>query len=317
MTLSIDSDETLQSPRWLKRSAVDTNQAKLEKSTKQILEELFFPVPFYCDSTASSSGYAVFCRSIHSICRDGNCGMVDLEASFNSFLQMEAEDVCISHSSQHCEELDGRQTCYGLDFNTNETDSCFFQIDNTTCNRCDICGYLEGTDSWIHYIVPDCSNVDGMESKSYRCEEVRTVDEMVDVLLQCPTNDNSSGYDDDVDDFVFEDAEVCIDHCKRFRWSFYEERKCINGCKRDYPPSNFTADEDPITDEDGGQFENGTLQSCMGYCEHEYWFDDDLEECYRNCEGGYGSLEKDDFDQLNQTETEEFPVEDVEACIRR
>mmetsp|Transcript_16423 Transcript_16423/g.34365 ORF Transcript_16423/g.34365 Transcript_16423/m.34365 type:complete len:389 (-) Transcript_16423:100-1266(-) len=311
---SINSDETLPSPRLLRRSAVDTNQAKLEKSTKQILEELFFPVPFYCDSNISPSGYTVFCRSLHNICREGDCGMVDLEASFNSFLQMETEDVCISHSSKYCDELDGRQTCYEIDFNSNETDSCFVQIDNTTCNSCEICGYLEGTDSWINYIVPDCSNVDEFETKSYQCEEVRTVDDMVDVLLQCPAN-NSSGYED-VDDSLFEDAEVCIDHCNSFRWSYYEKRKCINSCKRDYPPTNFT-EEDHITEEGEGQSENGSLQSCMSYCEREYWFHDELEDCYDNCEAVYESLENDDLDELNQTGEEEFSNEEAEACIRR
>ena len=197
--------------------------SSIADSAREILEGLYYPATFNCEGLISRKRNMVSCHSLRSICNDGVCGLIEWDASFDSSLKPEKEQICISHSSNDCGVLDGKMSCYGFNYNGDTATSCIASIDNKMCNSCEICGHLDEKEEKVQFIAPDCSNISGFESKVYECKDVRILDDMFEILFQCPRLE-------DHEELVSFDFNACKHQCKMLRWAPRMVKKCIKDC---------------------------------------------------------------------------------------
>ncbi|KAL7463052.1 hypothetical protein ACHAXS_003426 [Conticribra weissflogii] len=190
-------------------SQAEINSQTLEHAAEKALNDLYSPATFDCDcddalqttrartrgrtgGSAGSTVYDVSCISLKSVCHNRVCAVVKWDALFDSSLRPREEKMCVSvHAGSTCRELSGRDICFEFDYNDegSEASRCRASVGTEACRSCELCGLSsesEGTNGSMQFLAPDCSNVEGMESKKFTCEEVTTVDDFNNIAFQCP-----------------------------------------------------------------------------------------------------------------------------------
>ena len=179
-------------------SNVEQNSQNLEESAEKVLNELYNPTVFDCDcegtpgTLRSRSTYGISCKSLKSVCHANVCGVVQWDATFDSSLEPDKEEVCISFHGTECEALSGKQVCYGFDYDGTKATSCAATVDARKCNSCEVCGYTQGSNGGVQYMAPDCSNISGLESKKYSCDDMKTIQDFNNVSFQCPEKEDKN-----------------------------------------------------------------------------------------------------------------------------
>jgi len=117
-------------------------------------------------------------------------GYIHWDGSF-SMLGPTDEKACISYYSDECSVLDDKEICYSFNYHQSKRwrgvrtkkssplMTCNVTVDGQVCSQCDVCCDGRHTDQGIHYTVANCTNVPGMESLDYQCQDA--VDTVKDI----------------------------------------------------------------------------------------------------------------------------------------
>jgi len=146
----------------------------------------YYSLPFVCDCSTDNGGYDGICRMLGNTCCGSLCGSISVRKLWNSDFLPQWQYGCITYTSENSGQgVSGKEVCTTLLYSGFDATSCTAAVDGVSCNACNFCDNL--------YASPDCSNVPGMESFNYGCEDFATAFEVAALICPSSTTGNSNG----------------------------------------------------------------------------------------------------------------------------